>query len=229
MKKVGFIGGLGPPSTVDYYLGYIGRVRKAYGENCFPEFTVENVNLAKVINGISEKRYSDTADYLLESIGNLKAAGAEIAAITANTPHIVWDIMSERFPIPVISIIDASIDEMKERDFRKVVVFGTQLTLESGLYDSKMIKAGIEPVIPTDEDKKKIGDLIFPNLENGVIIPEERDEMLALAEKYITGSDADAILLGCTEIPLVIKNGDVSVPVLDTAQIHLDAIFKAAQ
>ncbi|MBP5605714.1 MAG: amino acid racemase [Ruminiclostridium sp.] len=229
MKKVGFIGGLGPPSTVDYYLGYIGRVRKAYGENCFPEFTVENVNLAKVINGISEKRYSDTADYLLESIGNLKAAGAEIAAITANTPHIVWDIMCERFPIPVISIIDASIDEMKERDFRKVVVFGTQLTLESGLYDSKMIKAGIEPVIPTDEDKKKIGDLIFPNLENGVIIPEERDEMLALAEKYITGSDADAILLGCTEIPLVIKNGDVSVPVLDTAQIHLDAIFKAAQ
>ncbi|MBP5605942.1 MAG: aspartate racemase, partial [Ruminiclostridium sp.] len=62
MKKVGFIGGLGPPSTIDYYLGYIERVRKAYGEECFPEFAVENVNLTKVINGIAEKRYSDTAD-----------------------------------------------------------------------------------------------------------------------------------------------------------------------
>lgn len=229
MKKIGLVGGLGPASTVDYYLGYINCVRNELGENCYPEFVIDNVNMNKIVIAIGEKRYKDVADELVKSIVNMKNAGAEIAAITANAPHIAWEYMEDRFPIPVISIVDASVQEMLKKRYKRVVVFGVEFTMKNGLYDKKMVEKGIKAILPNETDIKRIGQLIYPNLENGIIIPEDREEMIRLAEKYIKNGNADAMLLGCTEIPLVIKEGDISVPVLNTTQIHLDAIWDAAK
>ena len=100
--------------------------------------------------------------------------------------------------------------------------------MNSGLYEDSLTKNGIVPILPDDADKKRIGGLIYPNLENGIVIEEDRQKMIDLAEKYIKEYRADAMLLGCTEIPLAIKEGDVSVPTLNTTEIHVDAIYRKA-
>lgn len=228
MKKVGFVGGIGPSSTVEYYLGYIDRTRKYYGENVYPEIVIDSVDLHTATEYFTNGEWDESAKLMIKSVTNLQRAGAEIAAIAANTEHIVWEKMKDSFPIPVISIVDAVVDEVIKKGYKKVLIFGTIFTMESGLYEKAFKEKGINPLLPSDEDKRIIGDLIYPNLENGVIIPEDRTKMLALAEKCIRETGAEALLLGCTELPLMIKEGDISIPVLDSTEIHINAIFEKA-
>ena len=104
----------------------------------------------------------------------------------------------------------------------------TEFTMNSGLYDSALEKAGITPILPDAADRKEIGSLIYPNLENGIVIPSHKKRLIELAEKYIKGFGAEALLLGCTELPLAIGDGDVTVPVLDTARLHIRELLRLA-
>ncbi len=229
MKKIGLVGGIGPASTVSYYLGLIEKFRKELGETVYPEIVIDSVNMQTATNYIFSGDLKRSAELMLKSLSNLKAAGAEVGAITANTEHIAWNEMKDRFEIPVISIVDAAVSEILNRGFKRVLVLGTVFTMKSGLYENALISKDITPILPSEEDKETIGGLIFPNLENGVIIPQDREKMLAVAEKYIVECKADSVLLGCTELPLIIGNGDLSVPVLDTTAIHINAVFEYAK
>ena len=193
-----------------------------------PEIVIDSVNMSLHDRALVEKDYVQLSDSLICSLQNLKAVGAEIAAITANTEHIVWDMIYPRLPIPVISIVDVTINEIKRRGFKKVLVFGTTFTLQSGLYETAMEKAGLTAIIPTDTDISIIGSLIYPNLENGIVIPDDKQKLIELAEKYISDENADSLLLGCTELSLAIKSCDVSVPILDTTKIHIGEIYRQA-
>lgn len=228
MKKIGLIGGIGPASTVEYYLGIIEKCRREQGEKTYPEIVIDSVNMSLHDSALIEKDYARLSDYLMCCLQNLKAAGAEIAAITANTEHIVWDMICHKFPLPVISIVDATINEIKRRGFKRVLVFGTTFTLQSGLYEKALTNAGLTPIIPTHNDIFTIGSLIYPNLENGIVIPEDKQKLIELAEKYISDENADSLILGCTELSLAIKSCDISVPVLDTTQIHIEEIYRQA-
>lgn len=225
MKKIGLIGGIGPASTVEYYLKLIEKCRTEQGETVYPDIVIDSVNMTRHDEVIESRDYDMLSEYILASLGNLKAAGAEVAAITANTEHIIWDEICERFPLPVVSIVDASVNEAIRMGYEKVLVFGTAFTLKSGLYDNALRKHSITPVIPAERDTELIGNLIYPNLENGVVVPEDRQQLIDLAEKYIVKTNADALLLGCTELPLAIRPGDVSVPVMDTTEIHVNEIY----
>lgn len=228
MKKIGLVGGLGPASTIDYYTGLIDKTQREQGQTVYPEIVIDSVNMTLHDRALVEKDYDRLADYLIESIENLRAAGAEIAAITANTEHIIWDMVCQRFTLPVVSVVDATINEIKKNGYKRVLVFGTVFTLKSGLYDNALEKNEINAIIPTDNDAEQIGNLIYPNLENGIVIPEDRQKLIDIAEQYIAKYNADAMLLGCTELPLAIKPGDVSVPVLNTTLIHIEEIYKRA-
>ena len=228
MKKIGLVGGLGPASTVDYYLGLIGLCRRERGEDVYPKIVIDSADMSEHIRAFADGDYDKVCGLLLKSISDLKAAGAELAAVTANTEHIVWNKICDRFPLPVISIVDAAINEIKRKGYKKVLVLGTEFTMRSGLYEDSMKNNSIEPIIPDSADIKIIGNLIYPNLENGIVIPEDRQKMIALAEKYIADAKADAVLLGCTEIPLAIKEGDLSVPTLNTTEIHINEIYRGA-
>lgn len=226
VKKIGLVGGLGPASTVDYYLGLVERFRKSYGDDVYPEIVIDSVNMHDVISGIADKDYDHVSSILVKSMENLKKAGADFAAITSNTPHIVWNLMQDSFCLPVISIVDATIERIQQCGFKKVLVLGTEFTMRSGLYEESLMEKGITPIIPSEEDIKILGSIIYPNLENGIVIAEDKKKMIKIAEKYIKSNNAEAFLLGCTEIPLMIKEKDVSVPTLNTTQIHIDAIFE---
>lgn len=229
MKKIGLMGGLGPASTVDYYLGLIEKTRSNYGEDIYPEIVIDSVDMNEHMEAFESSNYEKIGKLILESLENLKNAGARVGAITANTEHIVWERIHRRFPLPVISIIDATVDEIKRCGYKRVLVFGTEFTLRSGLYKNSLLQNGITAIIPSDDDITLLGSLIYPNLENGIVIEEDRQKMIAMAEKYIREQKADAMILGCTEIPLAIKPGDVSVATINTTEIHINAIFEAAR
>ncbi len=228
MKKIGLVGGIGPASTVNYYLGLVEKSREKFGETAYPEIVIDSIDMEYATNCFSTGEYEKNVAYVVQSISNLRAAGAEIGAITANTEHILWEQMKEHFCMPVVSIVDAAVDAICAKGYQKVLVLGTVFTMQSGLYDRALKERNVEPILPSEEDQKIIGDLIYPNLENGIVIPKDREQMIQIAQSYIDKYQADAILLGCTEIALAIKEGDLSVPVLDTTAIHINAIFQAS-
>lgn len=229
MKKIGLVGGIGPASTLDYYLGLIERCRAEFGENVYPEIVIDSVSLTTATDFFAQNDFDGNAQLMLKSLADLKAAGAEIAAITANTEHIVWDKIKDFFEIPVVSIVEATAAEILRKGYKRVLILGTIFTMKSGLYEKPLAERGITPIIPKDEDKEKIANLFFPNLENGIVIAEDKSKMLEIVGKIARENSADAVLLGCTELPLMIKDGDLALPLLNTTQIHINAIFDAAK
>ncbi|HJD25329.1 MAG TPA: amino acid racemase [Candidatus Blautia intestinipullorum] len=228
MKKIGLVGGIGPASTIEYYLGIIQKSLNEQNNSVYPEIVIDSVNMLKHDVALENGDYSVLGEYLLSSLTNLKAAGAEIAAITANTEHIVWDRICNNFPLPVISIVEETIKELKRLRFKKALIFGTESTLRSGLYEKALTANGIKAVIPSNAEISLLGKLIYPNLENGIVIPSDKEKMIALANKYIEKENVDALILGCTELPLAIKPEDVNVPIVNTLQVHINAIYKYA-
>ena len=218
------MGGLGPASTIDYYREINEIYRKTYGDDQYPEIVIDSVNMGPLVRNIETRRYGDVARQLLASITNLQRAGAAFAAIASNSPHIVWDMIKDKTPIPLVSIIDATCDHIIKQNYKKVLIFATKFTMRNGLYSDALKKRGIPWVLPDDADIETLGDIIYPNLENGIVLKEEKERMIAIAEKYIAQSGADSLLLGCTEIPLMIHSGDVSVPVISTTAVHIEKI-----
>lgn len=228
MKKIGLVGGLGPASTIEYYMGLIHLNQADYGKDAYPEIVIDSVDMSRHTKAFNEQAYDTIADYLIESLSNLKAAGAEIAAVTANTEHIVWDRIKDRLPLPTISVVDSVVKEIQEKQYRKILVLATEWTMASGLFDRAIKETGSIPVLPSKEEQKKIGSYIYPNLENGIVIPEDKDKMLEIIHSYCKNENVDAVLLGCTELPLMIKSSDVSVPVINSTEIHIKRIYQEA-
>lgn len=225
MKKIGLVGGLGPASTIEYYQELIKLYQQNHSKDAYPRIVIDSVDMEKHTEAFNAKDYDTIADYLIKSLDCLKSAGAEIAAITANTEHIVWDRIASRLPLPTVSIIDSVITEISKQHYQKVLVLGTEWTMRSELYEKALSNAGITPISPSKEDQYVIGNLIYPNLENGIVIPEDKQKMLSIIEKYIKGENAEALLLGCTELPLMIKPEDVEVPLIDSTKVHIQDIY----
>lgn len=224
MKKVGIVGGLGPASTIDYYRDIIENYRKVNGDDIYPEIVIDSVNMGELIKGIETQNFNAVARQILNSISNLVKAGASFAVIASNTPHIVWDLIKDKTSIPLISIVDATCDYIVQQSYSKVLIFATKYTMKNGLYSKAFTKRNIDWILPNEEDIEILGDIIYPNLENGIVIEEDKQKMISIAEKYIGKHGADSILLGCTEIPLMIKPYDVSVPLINTTTIHIEKI-----
>ncbi len=224
MKKVGIVGGMGPASTIDYYRDICQDYRLEFGDDRYPEIVIDSVDMHGVVEDISAGRLEAVGDAMVRSIENLAGAGADFAAIASNSPHIAWDYIEGRAAIPVVSIIEAVCGRLKAEGYRRTLIFGTVNTMKNGLYSNALESRGLGWALPEPEDIEELGGIIYPNLENGLVVPEDKRRMIAIAEKYIAAHGCDCLLLGCTEIPLMIKPGDVSVPVANTARIHIETI-----
>ena len=228
MKKIGLIGGVGPVSTVNYYLELNRLYHNDFGVNEYPEIVIDSLSLNKVTTALADERYDIVCETLKKSADILRNAGAECVAICSNTPHIVLNQIVDDLSLPIVSIVDANVKEMKNGGYKNVLVLGTLATMQSGMYQSVLAENGISSVTPSVEDQQTIADIIFPNLENGIVDPEERLKILALVEKYIAYQSVDAVLLACTELPLIIKPADLPIPVIDTAMVHAKEIYEFA-
>jgi aspartate racemase len=219
MKKLGLVGGIGPESTLDYYQGIVAGYRRRVSGDEYPRMIIDSLDLTEMYNLAAAKDWETFTRRLLQSIECLVGGGAEFAAMAANTAHIVFDQVSSQSPIPVISMIEETCRQARRNHCHSVVVFGTAFTMSSGLYTAAFARHGIDAFVPTAEDQAAIHNIIFPHL------PEEKQQMLEIARKLISEKNADALVLGCTELPLIIKEGDLDVLLLDTTQIHIEAIL----
>lgn len=224
VKKVGLVGGIGPASTLDYYKGITEGYRMKIGGDNYPPMIIDSLNLAEMYSLVSNKQWDEFTNRFVDSIKNLAAGGANFAAMAANTAHIVFDDINRQSPLPIISIVDETCKTAQSKNCKSVVIFGTAFTMSSGLYSNAFAKYGIDAFVPTEEEQKAIHNIIFPNLQEGIVLPEEKRIMLQIANRILAEKNADALVLGCTELPLIIQENDLDVLLLDTTQIHIDAI-----
>lgn len=226
MKKLGLVGGMGPESTIPYYHDIVYGVQETMGKSIFPELSIESVNVFNVLKLCGEKKYDELIEYLMSAINNLARSGAEFAALSANTPHIVFDRLREQSPIPLISIVEATCEEAKHRKLKKIGLLGTVFTMTGEFFKAPFVKNGIQVVIPTENEIKMVNEKISTELELGVV----KEETLLLFQNVINRmkdeNSIEAIVLGCTELPLLLNDEVSSVPCLDTMQIHISSIIK---
>src|SRR6266568_1934235 len=208
MKTLGMIGGLGPESTVDYYQRIIALYRERTGNRHYPEFVIVSVDLRKGLDFIDASDLSGMADYLLEGIDKLARSGAEIGIISANTPHIVFDDVAPRSPIPLISIVEATCAAAKARKLKRLALFGTRYTMQATFYPKVFSREGIELLVPEPNDQDYIHDKYMNELVPGKFLPATRAGLLAIVDRMGAKSDIDGVILAGTELPLILRDPD---------------------
>lgn len=162
--------------------------------------------------------------YLLKGVRDLAAAGAQYAALTGITPHIVFDELSEASPIPLVSMVDTARDYAEANGYKKICLLGTLPTMEGTFFQNSFAKRGIEVVTPTAEEKVYIGTKIETELEFGKVLPETQRAFKEIAERIIREEQAQAVVLGCTELPLIFDGVELPVPYIDVMRVHINAL-----
>lgn len=227
MKRIGIIGGLGPEATVDYYKEIINAFKNEKGDLDYPEIIIYSVNMARFIGLMREKKYDQAATYIAEKIEALKKAGADFAAISANTPHQLFDQLKERSGIPLISIVEATCTEAKSKGLKKAGLFGTDMTMRASFFPDVFRKQNIEVVAPDPEDRELINYKLFSEIELGIFTEETRRLLVGIIEKMVQKQQIDSLILGCTELPLILTEETyVGIPVLNTTKIHVESLAK---
>ncbi len=214
------IGGLGPESTLDYYQRIIALYRERMTDGHYPGFVIVNVDLRKGLDFMEANDLSGMADYLLEGIGQLARAGI----ISANTPHIVFDEVAVKSPIPLISIVEATCAAAKAQNMKRLALFGTRYTMQANFYPKVFKRERIELHVPDTRDQDYIHDKYFSELVPGKFLAETRAGLLAIVDRMKATSDIDGVILAGTELPLILRDPDHNgIPFLDTTKIHVEA------
>jgi len=212
VRRAGLVGGLGPESTIDYYHRITALCPSA-------EIIINSLVVDRMVGFITNDRAA-AADYLVRAVEQLAAAGADFAAVAANTPHIVFDRVRPRAPIPLVSIVDATLAEVRKRGLERPGVFGTRFTIQSRLY--------VDAIAPNATEQDFIHDKYMNELLKGMFLPETRARMLAIADRLIDEHRIDSLILGGTELPLLLREeSHRGIPLLDTTAIHVNAIVEA--
>lgn len=224
MKKLGLVGGMGPESTIPYYRDIVYGVQKKLGTNTFPVLTIESVNLFDGLNFCKEKRYNELTEYLLQAILNLAACGADFAALSANTPHIVFDELQEKSPIPLVSIIKATSSETVKLKLNKVGLLGTIFTMTGDFFKKPFFENNIEVIVPTDDEMEYVNRKIYEELEVGIVKEDTLKNFQKIINRMKEENQIQAVILGCTELPLILNDTVSPVPCLDTMKIHVNTL-----
>ena len=224
MKKIGIVGGIGPESTLMYYRDIVAHILAKSGDDQYPEIVIESVNMTKMLSYFEAGNFDGLADYLSAAVERLAHSGASFAALASNTPHLVFDTLQKRSAIPLISIVEKTAERAKELSLKHVLLTGTGFTMKASFFADVFARYGIGIVTPSSSEIEEIHNIIFPELENGIVRPEKRERFLEITRGQIASQNLDGIILGCTELPLIAGVDDFAVPVLDTAQIHIDSI-----
>ncbi|MFT3737750.1 MAG: amino acid racemase [Breznakibacter sp.] len=226
MKTIGIIGGLGPEATVDYYQKLINAFKQLrHGALNYPEAVIYSVNLSHFIGLLDKKDLDAAAHYIATAINKLQQAGAEFAAISANTPHLLFDQIAQQTNLPLISIVESCKQQAEKLNLKRCGLIGTRFTMQHPFYRDAFAKANIDVVVPQQSQIERIHELLFSELELGIFREETKQELLAIVQTMIDNQAIDALILGCTEFPIMFTDTSyLGIPFLNTTQIHVDAI-----
>lgn len=226
-KRIGILGGMTPESTVTYYQHIFRRYEALYGDLGYPETVIYDVSFQRFEDWMSEEDWDSIGEALLDGLNRLAAAGADFAVIATNTMHILFDKLESRSPIPLINIVDAAAEAIKREGMGIVGLLGTRFTMEKPFYRDGLKRHGIETLIPGKEERDYINRVVFQELSRGVLLPESRRGYLDIIDGLV-GEGAQGIVLGCTEIPLLVTQEHTDVKLFDTAVIHAEKALQHA-
>ena len=229
MKTIGIVGGIAPGSTIEYYRLLVDEYRARTQDNSYPPIIINSINMTKMLDLIGAKQLTETADYIAGAVHALVAAGAEIGLLASNTPHIAFDEIQRRSPIPLVSIVTSACDFAKARGLLRLGLFGTRFTMQGGFYAEVFAREGLTVVLPSAAEQEYIHDKYMGELVKAIFLPETKAELLAIVERFKVREGIDGIILGGTELPLILRADSAhGIPLLDTGCIHVEAVLNAA-
>ncbi|MCD4671304.1 MAG: aspartate/glutamate racemase family protein [Anaerolineaceae bacterium] len=226
-KKIGILGGMSPESTIAYY-EYITRTyTQRFGDFGYPEIIIYSVSFQPFVDWPSQGRWDLITDTLVDSAHHLEKAGADFIVIATNTMHIVFDKIQDRIGIPMLSLLDAVGQTISKKGIKKVGLLGTRFTMQNSFYADALKKYGVEILVPQDKEAEIVDATIYNELVKGIISPASKEKFLGITQT-LEGQGAQGVILGCTEIPLLINKEDTNLPLFDTTTIHAEAALDFA-
>lgn len=226
VKKIGMIGGFGPESTLDYYRLMIDQYRRQRGEGTLPEIIIYSMDLYAFLTLVEQKRWDDVTEFLLKGVNSLYKAGADFGIISANTPHIVYDQLKSLSPIPLISIVEETSKKAKEIGLQRVGLLGTGFTMRASFFQKVFSNNNISIVVPTEEEQDFIQHKLMTEIELGKFLEETRNGLLTIVKRMVDEDLIEGVILGCTELPLILTKDEFNIPFLNTTKIHVESVIR---
>lgn len=226
MKKIGLVGGTGPESTLMYYKELNSRIDKIKDGKAMPDIVIESVNFRKAWDYVCSERYDLLTDYLAEKVTCLQNSGAEVISLTAVTMHLVIDDIIAKTNADLISIPKAVCKEALSAGYKKIGLLGTIFTMEKDYMKKDFLEAGIEVCVPDKEDRDLVAKRIYEELEAGIVKESTLKELQGIIARMRDEKGIEAVVLGCTELPLILNSGNCPVPCLDSVEIHINELIK---
>lgn len=227
MKTLGIIGGTGPETTIEYYRRLIVGYRARSPEGRAPSLLINSIDSKKLVDLVTAGELTQMAQYLSEEVERLARAGAGLGLIAANTPHLVFDEVQGRSPIPLLSIVSATREAAAGAGLRRLALFGTRFTMQAAFFPENFQSRQIAIVVPNEEEQSYIHDKYMNELFFNLILPETRARLLEIAQAMKEREGVDGLILGGTELSLILREPTAAgLPVLDTTQIHVDAAIE---
>ena len=225
MTTVGLIGGLGPESTIDYYRRILEGWHAADPATA-PSIVIDSLDVQQALRLVAAD-HGRLAEYLLASLRRLAGAGVDFGAMTANTPHIVFDELAAQSPIPLLSIVEVCAREARRRGLARLALLGTRFTMEANFYPSVCGRYGVSVVTPAADDRAWVHERYVGQLLKGDFRDPTRQEFVSLVTRLRDEHRIDGVILGGTELPLLLNSPEIAgVPALDTTALHVGAIVR---
>ena len=222
MKTIGIIGGIGPESTVEYYRLLIASYRERTQDGSYPPIVINSIDLQKVLQLVGANELAKVAEYLVREVERLARAGADVGLFASNTPHIVFDDIRRRAPIPLLSIVEATCEAARDLGLKRLGLFGTRFTMQGRFYPDVFSREGMTLAVPAPDEQAYIHDKYMSELVHGTILPETREGLLSIVDRLKERERIQGLILGGTELPLILRDvTDRGIPFLDTTTIHV--------
>jgi aspartate racemase len=226
-KRIGILGGMSPESTVEYYQYITRAYTERFGDYGYPEIIIYSVSFQPYVDWPRQDRWDLVAQGLSEAAQILEAAGADFIVIATNTMHLVFDQVQASVSVPMLSLLDAVGDAVLARGMKTVGLLGTKFAMEKGFYQDALARKDITVLVPDEGGREYVNTVIYDELVAGQIRDESRAGFVAIINE-ISERGAEGVILGCTEIPLLVGEEDAGMPLFDTTVIHAEAALNYA-
>ena len=226
-KKIGILGGMSPESTVEYYQYITRAYTERLGDHGYPEIIIYSVSFQPYVEWPEQGRWDLVVQGLSEAAQRLEAAGADFIVIATNTMHLVFDEVQTSVNVPMLSLLDAVGKAILARGMKTVGLLGTEFTMEKSFYQDALARRGVTVLIPDADDREYVNSVIYDELVAGQIRAESQAGFVAIIKK-LAERGAEGVILGCTEIPLLVNQADAGIPLFDTTAIHAEAALNYA-
>ncbi len=220
-KRIGILGGMTPESTVTYYQHIVHRYQQRFGNHAYPEIIIYSVSFQRFEDWMETGAWDAIALALADGLKRLHAAGAELVVMATNTMHLLFDRLERDSPVPLLSIVDATVRAVERAGLNRVGLLGTRFTMEQPFYMQRLAQRGIATIVPDAADREDVHRVIMKELSLGILSDASRRRYLEIIDRLVARG-AGGVILGCTEIPLLVRQEHTSVPLFDTTTLHAE-------